>query len=410
MTPPLASPHAAGRAFSREAGDVLLARQPMVDRDARLRGYELLPRCADGRVPEGLARDAAIAQVLLDPDGLRAVGPHRAWLRVSASLLLELDPLPLDPARVVLQLSPDEPPTQELLARLRALRADRYAIALDGPGERLEARALLEVVSAVKLDVDALGVDGVRAAAARLAPQRLTTVAVGVESPAKAGACLAADCHLLQGWHVGKAEIVGSRRAPAATQAALAAFADVARPDATFEDVERVVSADPALTVTLLRLLNSAAYAGRRTVSTVREALVTLGSERVRQWACVILVVGAADGEESLTAAALARSHMMGLLATAAGLNDGPARTIGLLSVADRLLGLPRADALADLPLDDDVRAALGDGHGPFGQLLRVVLAAERGMVHDGDPDAVAAAQREAFAWAEERLVALRGG
>lgn len=391
------------------AGRVLLARQPLVDRRAQLQGYELLPRSADGREPEGDARDVALAQVLLDPDGLGLAGQHRAWLSVSASLLLELDPLPLDPARVVLQISPEELPGPELLARLQALRAQRFAVAIDRPPQDFVASSLLDLASAVKLDVDDLGVEGVQRVAARLAARRLTVVAVGVERREEAGACLAADCQLLQGWHIGAAEVVGTRRPPAATQAALTAVAELARPDVTFEDVEGVVTTDPALSVMLLRLLNSAAYATRREIRTVRDALITLGSERVRQWASLVLVGAVASSDESLMATALTRTHTMALLADGAGLDRSAAETIGLLSVADRLLGVPRSEALADLPLAPEVRDALETGHGPLGALLRVVLLAERGLVHEGDPEAVAAAQRAAFAWADERLAALHG-
>lgn len=52
-------------------------------------------------------------------------------------------------------------------------------------------------------------------------------------------------------------------------------------PNATVADFERVLRADPALTANLLRVANSALYAGKTRVSAVREAILRIGTRRV---------------------------------------------------------------------------------------------------------------------------------
>jgi HD-like signal output (HDOD) protein len=55
----------------------------------------------------------------------------------------------------------------------------------------------------------------------------------------------------------------------------------LARPDFSIEDVNRLISADPGLASQVLRVANSAFYAGLSKVNTIREAIIRLGSREV---------------------------------------------------------------------------------------------------------------------------------
>jgi c-di-GMP phosphodiesterase len=80
--------------------------------------------------------------------------------------------------------------------------------------------------------------------------------------------------------------------------------------------------------------------------------------------------------------------------------------TVGLFSVADALMGQPMEDVLADLPFDEEIRAALLRHEGPKGELLAALLAYERGEFpelpsrHAAEGKSLAAAYREALDWA----------
>jgi HD-like signal output (HDOD) protein len=55
----------------------------------------------------------------------------------------------------------------------------------------------------------------------------------------------------------------------------------LARPDFSIEDVNQLISADPGLASQVLRVANSAFYAGLSKVNTIREAIIRLGSREV---------------------------------------------------------------------------------------------------------------------------------
>src|SRR3954471_12473505 len=137
------------------ASRVAVARQPILDRRRRLRGYELLHR------GDAVYGERATAQVLLaafGDIGLRSlVGAQPAWINVTRRFLLDVDPLPLPPAEVVLELLEDETLDDELLARLQALHAEGFRIALDDFVYSEAAGPALALASVVKVDVLAGG-------------------------------------------------------------------------------------------------------------------------------------------------------------------------------------------------------------------------------------------------------------
>jgi EAL and modified HD-GYP domain-containing signal transduction protein len=104
---------------------------------------------------------------------------------------------------------------------------------------------------------------------------------------------------------------------------------------------------------------------------------------------------------------ALVRARTCELLAAATDPDVAErAFTVGLLSLADALLGVELDRVVAELPLADDVARALLDHHGVAGHVLEQVLAFEAGEFGaprlDGAAGAAtASAYRDAVAWAD---------
>ena len=145
----------AGPMGSARAGvPVAVARQPILDRDEVIRGYELLYRpTGSGAVgPEG-ATSNVIVRALADIGLDALVGDRKAWVNVTREFLLEVRPLPLPPGRTVIELLEGQAVDDELLAVLGELRAAGFRIALDDvrfdPGWEL----LVEHADAIKLDI-----------------------------------------------------------------------------------------------------------------------------------------------------------------------------------------------------------------------------------------------------------------
>ena len=104
---------------------------------------------------------------------------------------------------------------------------------------------------------------------------------------------------------------------------------------------------------------------------------------------------------------ALIRAQMCSILAPLVGLDAKMLFTVGLLSVLDALLDRPMPELIEAVQLAEPICRAIIEGEGEAGEVLRCVVAYERG-VWDGvglEPTGVAeitSAWLCAVAWADE--------
>jgi c-di-GMP phosphodiesterase len=387
----------------------LLARQPILDVRDAIVGHELLFRSREGAETAEVVDDTrATAQVLVATFtdlGLETVtGAVPAWVNVGRDFLLEVDPLPLPPGRVVLELLEHAEPDDVLVERLGELRRAGFQIALDDFQWRPELEALVRLATYVKLDVRALGIDRLGEQVAALEPFGPRLVAEKVETVQERDACAALGCTLFQGWYFCRPHVVSGVQIPSGSANRLRTVAGLQNAD--FEAVVKTILHDPGLSVRLLRYANSAAIGSRRQVSSVREAIVLLGARAVRGWALLIVLSELAPARPATLAQAVLRGRLCETLALEAGERDLDACfAIGLLSSLDALTDVSLAEALADLPLTDEVNGALLRHEGPKGRILSEVLDLE-----DGSSAKESRAREhlvEALMWADDTLGSL---
>ena len=391
-----------------------VARQPILDAQLRVVGYELLVRRPGARPAQVVDSQAATSNVIVDSFmeiGLdELVGEHLAYLNVSREFLMSVRPLPLPPDRVVIELLENQVIDEELLTVLRELVADGFTIALDDFRYTPEAEPLLDLARIVKLDVLALDEDELldQVAMLRRRRPRLSLLAEKVETRADFDRCRILGFDAFQGYFFARPSLTHGRGVPTQCLGALGAVASLNTVE-DFDDLERIITRDVGLSLRLLRYANSAYVFLPRRVGSVREALVMLGARQVRRWATVVVLAGSPDAPHVLLVTGLIRAKMCQLL-SGAGDEQSADRffTVGLFSVVDALVDAPMGEVLATLPFSEDIVTALQQHHGPSGELLGSVLAYEHGdfeAVAEPAPSpgrpTFASAYRDAVTWAD---------
>lgn len=145
--------------------------------------------------------------------------------------------------------------------------------------------------------------------------------------------------------------------------------------DFEFEQVTSIVSRDPSLTISLLRLVNAQTKSENK-IQTINQAVAMLGQAEVRKW--VTTAVSQALGEDrpgEITRISLLRAKFAENLAPLFQLEDRSSELFltGLFSVIDVILDIPMLEALALVHVSDDIYAALVNGSGAFAPLLKMV-------------------------------------
>lgn len=366
---------------------ILLARQPIFDRNLDVVAYELLFRRADAAPTDILDGDHATSQIIrhtfMDGAADRIVGAHPAHINLTANLIQQgvADLLPRE--RVVLELDDHEHLDTEAILLLQELADQGYRVALDNFSWRPELVPLLDFVSMVKLDVLALSWDEIERQLELLMSFPVDLLASKVESHADFQRCVEAGFHQFQGYFLCRPDLVRGRTMPTARLTLMQLLRKVYDPNVTIAQLEALIRRDVSLSYRLLRIINSAYYSLPRKVHSIHEALVLLGLKFVRQWVTVLSMGGSEDKPPELFNLAMIRAHMCQTLGKAAGARDGePFFVVGLFSVLDAAMDRPLPVILQDLPLSEDVMAALLHREGPLGEALDCVLAHEQGHWH----------------------------
>ena len=375
--------------------DVLVGRQPIFDGRREVYGYELVLGAGPGAgpgAPAGAARDWAngrregdllttrllFSSLHVGVD--RFVGDKVMFCDVSEELLTGDLALLLPPERTVLEV-----PTAALHGPdaldgaadgCRRLVEEGYTLAIDEFSWFDGAEDVLGLFSFAKVDPRRDGVDAVGRVLERCRPFDVRVLVQSVDTEGDLGVSEALGVDLFQGYLLSTPRPVPGRVMDPSefTKARLAAA--LLEPDAGVEQVEALVRADPALSLQLLHMAGIGAAGGlRRTVSSVREALVLVGWRRLQAWVSMLLLAGGRGIPEESMTTALVRARMCELLGWhVEGGRTEMAFTVGMLSGLDVLLGMPLQDVLRDLPLDDDVRDAVLHHAGPVGALVADVI------------------------------------
>ena len=147
-----------------------------------------------------------------------------------------------------------------------------------------------------------------------------------------------------------------------------------------FDEVTEIVQRDTALTISLMRLVNSPYIGLRQKVKSINHAVTILGQDEVRKWVttAVSKLLGA-DKPDELTRLLLVRAKFAESLAPMFGLRAeaGSLFLMGLFSVLDAILEMSMEEALELVHVSDAIRDALLHRSGPYYPVWEFMLQYE---------------------------------
>lgn len=151
-------------------------------------------------------------------------------------------------------------------------------------------------------------------------------------------------------------------------------------PNLGMTDLEDLVKHDASLTMRVLRCVNSAAFGMHREVTSLREALVMIGTDTIAKWATVWAMAGLNSGPSEVVTLAILRARCCELMGDRLTSGCGADLfLLGLCSLPETMLGVPMIAALEELPLSAEIRTALLGPPGTERSVLDAVIAYERG-------------------------------
>lgn len=154
-------------------------------------------------------------------------------------------------------------------------------------------------------------------------------------------------------------------------------------PEPNIEYISAVISTDPVLTIKLLKVINQICSDRENTVSTVHQALVLLGIDRLKEW---IYLVGLQrlnrNSPAEILRLALFRARFCERIARnssgGVGSRSMEVYLMGLISIVTGSSDEALTKALDDLPVSDEIKKSIVGG-GIFSEIYHLSCAYEKG-------------------------------
>jgi EAL and modified HD-GYP domain-containing signal transduction protein len=356
-----------------------VARQPILDAKRSLRAYELLfrdspeNRCI-AEDPDFASKKTVDTAVLFGLDALS--DGHSVFLNCTHDFIVDGLPTLFPSETTVIEILESARPTAELVRAVKQLRDLGYRIALDDFVSQPGYEALIGMADIIKIDFRQSSRDECAAFVAEYSGEGRDMLAEKLETEEEFRFALDLGYSLFQGYFFSRPQVLCTKSVEGLDFNQLRILQILAKPRLDFVEIEKIIKSDPALCYRLLRFLNSPAFYLHSEIRSILHALTLLGEEEVRKWLMVATVVlGLQAKNPHLLSTMLVRARFAELIAPAAGLPGASMFIVGMLSLMDAVLGIPKAMLADKVAVAEDIRAALKGEDNLLERCLELVTA-----------------------------------
>jgi c-di-GMP-related signal transduction protein len=365
---------------------IYLARQPIFDRRQKVIAYELLYRTSEENInletDGNLATSEVISSSFLNIGLDKITRGKKAFINFTKALLDDDTAFLLPKELVAIEITEETIPDEQTLKNCTLLQKKGYTLILDDFNMRSSCMSLLDLVEIVKVDFQNTLPDERQEIVSFLKDKKKSLLAEKVETVKDYGDAMASAFDYFQGYFFCEPSIVVGREIPSTKMQNLRLLHEIYKPDMDFDQVEALIKQDPSLSYKLLRFINSIAFPVRFPIRSIRQAIALLGQQEMVKWASLVALRNVGyDKPDELIVTAVSRAKFCESMAKVTDLRERSADLFltGLFSLLDTFLDQSMEEAIAELPLADEIKGALLGESGSFKSILDLVLLYERG-------------------------------
>ena len=360
-----------------------VARQPILTREEKVFGYELLFRNGVDDYflhtdVEAASRSTLNTSMLMGIDFLCA--GRRAFINCTREVLLKDYVSLLPAAQTVVEVLESVPADDLVIAACQRLKEAGYLIALDDFVSSDGRDALIELADIIKVDLRQVSLEQAASLVKHYGPYRHRMLAEKVETREEFASAKSAGFVYFQGYFFRRPETLHAREIPANQLNYMRMWEAVAKPEMDVREIEDLIKREASLCFRLLRYLNSPVFGFGNEIHSILHALAILGEREVRRWVRLVATLGAGQNKSSeLVLSALVRARFCELLSPSIAHGQSDLFLMGLLSLMDAILEIPMERVLEIVPVDHETRGVLLGTVSPLRPLYQLMLAQESG-------------------------------
>jgi EAL and modified HD-GYP domain-containing signal transduction protein len=396
------------------------ARQPILDINKKLYGYELLFRDSIDNVFPDVDGDEATSKMIEASKfnmGISEFTNNKpAFINFTLETLIQGYPEMLTNEEVVIEVLETVKPGKKLLGLCQDLHSKGYIIALDDYRHQSVWIHFFPFVKIIKIDMQKRSIEDINTVIDAIKDYpHIELLAEKVESHEEYEQAQQLGFKYFQGYFFAKPEMVKTKTLSPSQLAMAELLYETSKKDLDLTSITNVFERDVSLSYKLLRYANSATFKRRSEVSTIKQALVILGSGELKRFLGLMFAVTAnPDKPTELIKLAMIRAKFCELVASDMGvrLDVSIAFLTGLLSMIDAILDEDLASVLAKLPLSPEIKDPLLTRKGLMAAIIILVELIEHAQWDKTDivmeklkldKEQAAKHYNEALTWADEQ-------
>lgn len=366
-----------------------VGRQAIVDGDFNIIGYELLYRDSEEKntanvVDNTKATASVLVNLLMDIGIERLVGSKLCFINVNEDVIYSsyLCGLPRKGGTVI-EILENTKLNDDILERIMFLRDQGFKIALDDVVNIKDIEPLISLASYIKYDIrigEKANLEDIIKVAKH---HNIKLIAEKVETKEEFEYYKSIGFDYFQGYFIEKPVILKSEYEAKPIKPVLLHILKAVET----EDVQNIcnkLKEAPEVSIRILRAVNSPYFGLLKEISSIRQAVSLLGVNTLKKLIIMLMLASTNQGPRinNLIEKSVARSYFMeyiaGVIYKEKTIQE-KASLMGLLSLADVIMGIPMKELIKELPLDKDIEKALLGENNNLKELLTLCEAMEMG-------------------------------
>lgn len=156
---------------------------------------------------------------------------------------------------------------------------------------------------------------------------------------------------------------------------------EVTKDEPDIEILENIISRDVTLTYALLKMANSAYFAVHNETASIRQAIVRVGINQLKQWVYLLSFKEGDNASEEMLKTSFMRANFASALVKRIKkfpIKSSDAYLLGMFSTLEYMIDATMEEILSEIPILDVVKKALISKEGQVGKLYELILCYER--------------------------------
>ena len=401
--------------------NLLLNKQPVLDTTHALFAYQLAVEPIDGMTLTDQQWETEIESLWsgveenVGFESLTAGKPvfyHAPLAALKLALLPKIEPL----SKLMVEVDIELLKNKEALASVKEMIQAGVQIAVKNYSPNEANNKLLSIAKLVKFNAKDMLDDSLNALLNSLQDKNLKVIVTNVDTEESYDALKSHGASYFQGYFFTNPIVSTQKEIAGNKLAMLKLLAEVNDPDIDFDVLAQTIGSDVSLTHKLLSAINHPSNDLPHVIESLKEAVNFMGLKRLKFWVNMLMLSDVDDVPMELLVTALVRGKFLEKVAETVGKADDKDRffMVGLFSTLNAFLKAPMVDIVDELPLSEEVKAALINQQGTMGKALFVTRALEQGNTHmimaglEGmDIMAISSGYMTANGWARKTIASL---